>query len=131
MEIALVAKNKLGFVLGQCAKPTADNLIAHWERCDKMVLSWIMNAVVKDIGQSILFFANARDVWVQLEQRFGEADGTKIFQIQRDLCVISQGYLSVTEYFTQIKKLWDAYNSIITLPCCVTSGGRCVSLIVA
>ena len=93
-----------------------------------MVLSWIMNAVVKDIGQSILFSTTAKDVWVQLEQLFGEADGTKVFQIQRDLCVISQGNLSITEYFTQIKKLWDAYNSVITLPCCVTSGDSCVSL---
>ena len=50
MEIALVAKNKLGFVLGHCAKPSIANLLAHWERCDKMVLSWIMNAVVKDIA---------------------------------------------------------------------------------
>ena len=89
MEIALVAKNKLGFVLGHCVKPTAVNLLSHWERCDKMVLSWIMNAVIKDIGLSILFSATSRDVWIQLEQRFGEADGTKAFQIQRDLCVIS------------------------------------------
>jgi len=57
-----------------------------------------MNVVVKDIGLSILFSATARDVWVQLEQRFGEADGTKAFQIRRDLCVISQGHLCVTEH---------------------------------
>ena len=74
-----MAKNKLGFVLGHCAKPTAMNLLAHWERCDKMVLSWIMNVVVKDIGQSILFSSTVGDVWVELEQCFGEADGTKVF----------------------------------------------------
>ena len=45
--------------------------------------------------------------------------------------MISQGHQSVTEYFTQIKKLWDAYNSIISLPCCSTSGELCVSLIAA
>ena len=88
-EIALVAKNKQGFILGHCVKPTAVNLVAHWERCDEMVLSWIMNAIIKDIVQSILFSATTRDIGVQLEQRFGEADGTKVFQIQRDLCVIS------------------------------------------
>jgi len=37
----------------------------------------------------------------------------------------------VTEYFTQIKKLWDAYNSLISLPCCTTSGQSCVSLLAA
>jgi len=35
------------------------------------VISWLLNAVVKDIGHSILFSAIARDVWVQLEQRLG------------------------------------------------------------
>jgi len=90
-----------------------------------------MNAVVKDIGLSILFLATARDIWIQLEQHLGEADGTKAFQIQRDLYVISEGHLSVTEYFTQIKKLWDAYNSIISLPCCNTSGESYVSLVAA
>ena len=39
--------------------------------------------------------------------------------------------MSVTEYFTQIKKLWDAYNNMIKLPYCATSGDSCVSLIAA
>jgi len=54
-----------------------------------MVISWLINAVVKDIGHSILFSATAKDVWLQLKQRFGEADGTKIFRVLRDLCVVS------------------------------------------
>jgi len=108
MEVALIAKNKLGFVLGTCPRPAATSpLINQWDRCDKMVISWIINAVIKDIGQSLLFSSSARDVWVQLEQRFGEADGTRIFKIQRDLCLISQNNSSVAEYFTQIKKMWD------------------------
>ena len=72
MEVALIAKNKLGFALGTCSKPPADSLlVGHWDRCDKMVISWIINAVIKDIGQSLLFFPIANAVWVQLEQRFG------------------------------------------------------------
>ena len=93
MEIALISKSKLGFVLGTCNKPSPDSPMAsladQWDRCDKMVISWLINAVVKDIGHSILFSATAKDVWLQLKQRFGEADGTKIFRVLRDLCVVS------------------------------------------
>jgi len=43
MEIALISKNKLGFVLGTCTKPAPDSLMTvladHWDRCDKMVIS--------------------------------------------------------------------------------------------
>ena len=83
--------------------------------------------MVKDIGQSILFSSTVRDVWIQLERRFGEVDGTKLFRIQRDLCLISQNNLSIANYFTQIKKEWDDYDSIITIPNC-NCGVECASL---
>ena len=54
MEIALISKNKLGFVLETCTKlaPTSSMaaLVDHWDRCDKMVISWLINSVTKDIG---------------------------------------------------------------------------------
>ena len=68
MEMALIFKNKLGFVLGTCSKPDSTSPLAsladHWDRCDNTVICWLINAVVKDIGQSILFSATARDVWI-------------------------------------------------------------------
>jgi len=95
-----------------------------------MVIFLLINAVVKDIGQSLLFSTTTRLVWVQLEQRFGEADGTRIFKIQRDLCLISQNNLSVADYFIQIKKMWDEYNSMITIPLC-NCGADCASFLAA
>ena len=62
-----------------------------------MVMSWLINAVTKDIGQSLLFSPTAYAVWTQLEQRFGKANGTRIFRIQRDLCMISHNSLSVAD----------------------------------
>jgi len=54
MEIALISKNKLGFVLETCSKPILGSPMASladkWDQCDKMVISWLINAVVKDIG---------------------------------------------------------------------------------
>jgi len=131
MEVALIAKNTLGFMLGDCTKPPATlPLVGQWDKCDKMVISWLFNAVIKDIGQSILFSSTERDVWLQLERRFGEIDSTKLFRVQRDLCMISQNNMSVADYFTQIKKLWDDYNSMITIPHC-RCGVECASLVAA
>jgi len=90
----------------------------------------LINAVVKDIGRIILFSTTARDVWLQFEQRFGEADGTRIFRVLRDLYVVSQNNLSIADYFTQIKNMWDDYNSMITIPHC-SCGLTCASLIAA
>jgi len=39
VEIALIPKNKIGFVRGTCKKPDHDSPLANqWERCDKMVI---------------------------------------------------------------------------------------------
>jgi len=46
MENALISKNKLGFVLGTCTKPGPNSQMApladQWDRCDKMVIFWLL-----------------------------------------------------------------------------------------
>ena len=126
MEIALIAKNKLGFVLGTTARPEAAALQNQWNRCDKMVISWILNAVEKKISDSILFSNTSSQIWLDLEQRFGQADGTKFFQVKKDLYSISQGNNDIAAYFTEIKKLWDEHDSMITVPTC-SCGVNCAT----
>ncbi|GKD38434.1 putative LTR copia-type gag-polypeptide [Tanacetum coccineum] len=48
VKLALQARNKYGFVDGSCLKEsyaTSDVLSAQWDRCNAMVLNWIMNVV--------------------------------------------------------------------------------------
>jgi len=119
MKIALIAKNKLGFVLGTTSEPAANSpLQSQWNRCDKMVISWILHAVEKKISDSILFSVSSRQIWLDLEQRFGQSDGTKFFQLKKDLYSISQGIRDIAAYFTKIKRLWDEHDSMITVPTC-------------
>jgi len=92
-----------------------------------MVQAWIMHAVIKNISDSIMFSATSYDAWMELEERYGQADGTRVFEVQRDLCSISQSNLSVADYFTEIKKLWDEYSAITIIPHC-SCGLECASL---
>ena len=69
MEISLIAKNKLGFVYGTTAEPAANTpQHSQWNRCDKMVISWILHAVDKRISDNILFSVTSRQIWQDLEQ---------------------------------------------------------------
>jgi len=119
IEIALIAKNKIGFVRGTYKKPNLDSPLANqWERRDKMIISWLINSVIKTISDSVLFSNSSAHIWKQLELRYGQVDRTKIFQIQRDLCSISQGNMSIVDYYIRLKLLWDDYNSLIIIPPC-------------
>jgi len=125
MEIALTAKNKLGFVLGTCTAPTVNTpMFAQWDRCDKMVISWLLHNVEKTISDSILFSSSSRQIWTDLQQRFGQSDGTRFFQVKRELYSISQSNQDIATYFTHIKKLWDEHDSMMTIPTC-TCGIEC------
>ncbi|XP_075101027.1 uncharacterized protein LOC142176720 [Nicotiana tabacum] len=45
MRIGLIGKSKLGFVDGRCTKDKFDQSLHElWEKCNAIVLSWIMNA---------------------------------------------------------------------------------------
>nr|GEW89415.1 putative reverse transcriptase domain-containing protein [Tanacetum cinerariifolium] len=52
VKLALQARNKYGFIDGSCLKEsyaTSDVLSVKWDRCNTMVLTWIMNVVSQDV----------------------------------------------------------------------------------
>ena len=62
-EVALSAKNKLSFVNGAYEKPEDGSpLLPLWERCNSMVISWILHSVDKDITASIIYTPTAAQI---------------------------------------------------------------------
>lgn len=123
MMIALSAKNKLGFVDGSCVKPDEGSPdLYHWERCNSMVISWLLNSLANEISESVLYCNSAAQIWAELEQRFGQTNGAEVYEIQKQLSQISQGASSVSTYYTKIKRLWDRIQSLRATPVCSTCG---------
>ncbi|XP_075076383.1 uncharacterized protein LOC142163032 [Nicotiana tabacum] len=80
--IALSAKNKLGFIDGTLIIPKTNSAVQQtWGRCNDMVLSWLLNSLSKEIAESVLYSQSAKDLWSDLEDRFGHANGAKLFQL--------------------------------------------------
>lgn len=52
--IALSAKKKLGFINGTCKTPDLNSPdFSQWSCCNDMVISWLLNTLSKDIGDSV------------------------------------------------------------------------------
>uniref|UniRef100_A0A1S4A6E3 Retrotransposon Copia-like N-terminal domain-containing protein n=1 Tax=Nicotiana tabacum TaxID=4097 RepID=A0A1S4A6E3_TOBAC len=118
--ITLSAKNKLGFIDGTLIIPKTDSAVQQtWGRCNDMVLSWLLNSLSKEIAESVLYSQSAKDLWSDLEDRFGQANGAKLFQLQKELSSVVQGNSSVSTYFTKIKSLWDELDALNTFSACV------------
>ncbi|XP_010260173.1 PREDICTED: uncharacterized protein LOC104599359 [Nelumbo nucifera] len=123
MKVAFGAKVKLGFINGSCKAPEPDSpTFEQWTRVDCMVTSWILNSISKDIVDAFLYSTSARDLWLELEERFGDSNGPLQYHLQRDISTISQGNLTMAQYYTKLKKLWDELAS--KRMCDITSSNR-------
>ncbi|KAL0365211.1 UNVERIFIED_CONTAM: hypothetical protein Sangu_0618700 [Sesamum angustifolium] len=122
---ALGAKSKLGFITGACRKPTGDpELIEQWTRVDCMVASWLLNTMTKNISNAFIYAKSARTLWIDLEQRYGQRNGPLLYQLEREIASVSQGDLSIVDYFTKIQMLWDELVQVRPIPEC-TCGCTC------
>ena len=111
---ALSVKNKLGFIDGSCEKPSSNNspLLRQWQRCDDMVTSWILNSLIKEVSDSVEYVSNSAELWKELEDRYDQTNGAKLYQIQKEINDLTQGVLDITVYYTRMKKLWEELNTL-------------------
>ncbi|XP_009628513.1 uncharacterized protein [Nicotiana tomentosiformis] len=109
----LSVKNKLGFINGDCKKPYLEfPKYRLWERCDDMVTSWILNFLGKEITNSVEYVNDFVKLWKELEDRYDQTNGAKLYQIQKKINDLSQGALDITGYYTKMKKLWEEFNAL-------------------
>jgi hypothetical protein len=120
MRRALGSKMKLEFVDGTFPVVTDrfDPSYRAWNRCNMLVHSWIMNSVSESIAQSIMFMENALDVWNDLKERFSQADLVRISEIQQEIYALKQDSKYVTEFYSDLKLLWEELEIYMPMPSC-------------
>ncbi|XP_073116149.1 uncharacterized protein [Elaeis guineensis] len=122
---ALRAKRKIWFVDGTLARPI-DGLRNHflWDTCNSMMMSWIYNSVVPEIYDSISFFESARDIWVDLEERYSQGNAHRIHELKTQIWSFRQGNdMTIAAYYGHLRGLWEeltAYSKVPTCSCGAT-----------
>ncbi|XP_075096200.1 uncharacterized protein LOC142174318 [Nicotiana tabacum] len=82
-----------------------------------------MNTVSPELINGIVYAENANEVWLDLEDRFNKVNGSRVYNLQREIATISQGTSSIYVYHSRLKSLWDEYGSLIP-SLLVTAGTR-------
>ncbi|XP_074346325.1 uncharacterized protein LOC141685098 [Apium graveolens] len=91
MLLVLSAKNKIGFVDGTIEAPNkASPEFKFWSRCNDLVISWIIFNLDATITKSVLFLQTAREIWSDLEERYGYASMTEVYSLEQSLSGIVQ-----------------------------------------
>ncbi|XP_070001718.1 uncharacterized protein [Nicotiana sylvestris] len=118
MRIALRGRNKLRLVEGTWKKKKIrENLWEQWERCNAIVLSWLMNVVTPQIIGGVVFGASAQALWEDLREKFDKVDGYRSFNLHKKIATLYQGTSSISIYYTKMNDLWDEFEALLPAPC--------------
>ncbi|KAK4382488.1 Retrovirus-related Pol polyprotein from transposon RE1 [Sesamum angolense] len=112
--IALRAKMKLGFIDGRYVIPDrASDAYETWIRVDSMVTSWILNAMTKRISKAFLYTKSSRQLWLDLEERYGENNGPLVYQLRRAIASVTQAEEdNLTKLVQFLMGLDDSFDGI-------------------
>jgi len=109
----------MGFITGSIPVPdTQSPLYPPWERCNNLIISWLLNSVSQFIAQSVIYFDSATDIWNALRGWFSQGDLLRIAELQEEIYVVKQGLQNVTDYFTNLKTLWEELDNYRLLSSC-------------
>ena len=117
--ISLDAKTKLGFIDGSIPKSQSVDHPHYttWCTCNNTVLAWLFNSVSKDLQSNIVYFKTTRDVWLDLQYRYGQGNGPTIFYLKKKISSLTQEDLTINAYYTKFKGLWDEFSNYRTCTC--------------
>lgn len=98
-----------------------------------MITSQILNSLSPDLPDSLHYVNNAQELWGELEERYDQTNGCKLYQLQKEINDLVQGTLDITGYYTKMKKLWEEMNTIdVNSQCnCVRACGGKTKLVKA
>uniref|UniRef100_A0A803Q0S1 Retrotransposon Copia-like N-terminal domain-containing protein n=1 Tax=Cannabis sativa TaxID=3483 RepID=A0A803Q0S1_CANSA len=123
-KLSIGARNKSSFLDGTLPKPSLnDPLYSSWIGYNQMVQSWILHSVSPEIKSSIMYRDTATDMWTELNNRFNQGNGPRIFELNENLTFLHQGDDSVSTYFTKLTFIWDGITQLRPkIPCtCVAA----------
>ncbi|XP_057538173.1 uncharacterized protein LOC130815703 [Amaranthus tricolor] len=114
------------FVNGSQPKPSpTDPTYQAWIRCNDIVRGWILKSLGPVIAKSVFFFKTAKEMWQNMEERYGQTSSTQLFAIQEEIATIQQENDDVAEFFAKIKVLWDELDEVCPLPTCECNRCTC------
>ncbi|KAJ0830242.1 putative RNA-directed DNA polymerase [Helianthus annuus] len=119
MKLALEAKNKFGFITGKCERSTEDHVLAsQWDRCNSVVLTWLLNSVSEELFLGQVFSSTASEVWEDLKETYDKVDGSVVYDLFKRINCISQNGSSVADYYNRLTTMWKQFDAMLKLPTC-------------
>nr|XP_043611507.1 uncharacterized protein LOC122583139 [Erigeron canadensis] len=119
MILALESKNKIGFIDGTCRRSNTDEVLGRqWDRCNAVVISWILNSIAEELYLGQIFFGKASLIWKELKEAYDKVDGSVTFNLHHKINSLCQNGMPIADYYHKLNALWKQFDALIQLPRC-------------
>lgn len=119
VRTALRVKKKEKFIDGTLLPPKVSNpQYDAWLCVDSLILTWLRNSITPEIYRQFIHSETARELWVDLEDSFGQTSAPSILHLKRKLVNMTQGNRTVTSYYGDFKMLWTDLKALDPYPAC-------------
>ncbi|CAO2816832.1 unnamed protein product [Amaranthus hypochondriacus] len=127
MIIGLTAKNKMSFIDGSLPQPDSTSSDFHaWTRCNNMLIGWLISSMDRLTAKSVMYCSTAQEIWLDLEERYGQASMAQLYSLQEQLTnMTQQSDQHIADYFTKMKTIWDELDHLSPMPYCNCNGCTC------
>ncbi|KAF3771797.1 hypothetical protein EJ110_NYTH59529 [Nymphaea thermarum] len=118
MTMGIVARDRMTYIDGSNPEPARTSGVWRtWFLEVNQVKTWIVNSVSPEIQPLILRKKTARDMWVVLEQMYGQKKtDIRMYQVMKTVYNLRQGSSSVAEYYGALKAKWEELDYHSDLP---------------
>ncbi|GJX62981.1 hypothetical protein Tco_0295881 [Tanacetum coccineum] len=89
-----------------------------WDRCNSIVLSWILGCIFQDLYQGQIFSKIAKSVWDEFKETDAKIDGFVIYNLHYKICSLTQSGSSLSKYYHNYNSIWRQFDSLVDLPSC-------------
>nr|GEX92228.1 hypothetical protein [Tanacetum cinerariifolium] len=96
MKLALQIKHKMCFITGTCVRTdylASASLLEQWDRCNAVVLNWILSSLSQEMYLEHVFSSNAATIWNELKDTYDRIDGSIVFNLLQKTNSFKQGGL--------------------------------------
>ncbi|XP_074282810.1 uncharacterized protein LOC141607360 [Silene latifolia] len=119
-RLALLAKDKMGYIDGTITKPaeTSDDFKI-WRSTNALVTAWLSNSIETELAKSISYRPEAKQVWENIKQRFSPENEARIYRLKAEIIACRQAPTeSIMAYYGRLTSLWDELMEYDAIPSC-------------
>ena len=108
MEMYIVGKDKLGYILGDIPTPEpTDPAFQKWRTENAIVKGWLINSMESSLISNFIRYPTAKQIWDAVAITFFDgSDTSQVYELKRRVTKTRQAGGSIESYYNTLQGLW-------------------------